>query len=321
MIPTCHSLMCSFNRGNIEGTNSSEICVWCLYIYMYVLCLWSDWFCRLTWQRVDTYNEKSLEMCFCLWPEFDCPEVTLCGWQDIKIQLLLLLSRLDYCSALLVGSPLIKFKEWSTAQLASSSKLLNLPAALPYFMILDSHCIPISSQIQYKIALNLISFYVVSNAAPPASLSCFFSSLLLTLFMQHRILGSELLLYSSRSLCSTLDTQTFCVPRKAEGPWGRGPLNMSDLWSGTLFPSLSGIHLYSLLLSQNWNPISSLLHTDLSFSSRCTNQSLVMHRCICSVCGMWESVCVCVFVWWNECICILWDYISNLGACEIGHHK
>ena len=34
--------------------------------------------------------EKSLEMRICLWPEFDCPEVTLCGWQDIKIQLLLL---------------------------------------------------------------------------------------------------------------------------------------------------------------------------------------------------------------------------------------
>ena len=27
-------------------------------------------------------------MCICLWPEFDCPEVTQCGWQDIKIQLL-----------------------------------------------------------------------------------------------------------------------------------------------------------------------------------------------------------------------------------------
>ena len=82
--------MCSFNRGNIQGTNSSKICVWCLCIY--VLCLWSDWFCRLTWQRVDNYIcEKSLEMCSCLWPEFDCPEATLCGWQDIKIQLLLLL--------------------------------------------------------------------------------------------------------------------------------------------------------------------------------------------------------------------------------------
>ena len=33
-------------------------------------------------------------MCVCLWPEFDCPEVTLCGWQDIKIQLLLLLTAL-----------------------------------------------------------------------------------------------------------------------------------------------------------------------------------------------------------------------------------
>ena len=35
--------------------------------------------------------KKSLEMCICLRPEFDCPEVTLCGWQDINIQLLLLL--------------------------------------------------------------------------------------------------------------------------------------------------------------------------------------------------------------------------------------
>ena len=31
-------------------------------------------------------------MCICLWPEFDCHEVTLCGWQNIKIQLLLLLA-------------------------------------------------------------------------------------------------------------------------------------------------------------------------------------------------------------------------------------
>ena len=34
--------------------------------------------------------EKSLEMCICLWPAFDCLR-WLCGWQDIKIQLLLLL--------------------------------------------------------------------------------------------------------------------------------------------------------------------------------------------------------------------------------------
>ena len=27
-------------------------------------------------------------MCICLWPEFDCPEVALCGWQDSQIHLL-----------------------------------------------------------------------------------------------------------------------------------------------------------------------------------------------------------------------------------------
>ena len=32
--------------------------------------------------------EKSFEMCICVWPEFDCPEVTLCSWQDIKIRIL-----------------------------------------------------------------------------------------------------------------------------------------------------------------------------------------------------------------------------------------
>ena len=38
-------------------------------------------------------------MCICLWPEFDCPEVSLCGWQDINIQLLLLL----WCSWFSMG--------------------------------------------------------------------------------------------------------------------------------------------------------------------------------------------------------------------------
>ena len=33
-------------------------------------------------------RERGFEMCTSLWPEFDLPEVTQCGWQDIKIQLL-----------------------------------------------------------------------------------------------------------------------------------------------------------------------------------------------------------------------------------------
>ena len=46
MVPACPSLMCSFDRGNVEGTGSLKICV--RYLCMYVLCLRGDWFCRLT---------------------------------------------------------------------------------------------------------------------------------------------------------------------------------------------------------------------------------------------------------------------------------
>ena len=72
MIPACPSLMCSFYRGNIEGTN--------------FLCLHKDWFYRLTWQKIymwDVFWNVHLLM-----TEFDSPEETLCGWQDVKIQLL-----------------------------------------------------------------------------------------------------------------------------------------------------------------------------------------------------------------------------------------
>ena len=42
-------------------------------------------FCGLTWERV--YILRDFQMCICLW-QFDCPEVTLCGRQDVRIQLL-----------------------------------------------------------------------------------------------------------------------------------------------------------------------------------------------------------------------------------------
>ena len=35
-------------------------------------------------------------MCICLW-QFHCPEVTLCGWQDVKIQLLTDLRTDNWC--------------------------------------------------------------------------------------------------------------------------------------------------------------------------------------------------------------------------------
>ena len=63
----------------------SDVCV-CIFCFMFVkwLVLWID----LTKGLYTYIYEKSFEMWVCLWPEFHCPEVTLCGWQDVKIQLL-----------------------------------------------------------------------------------------------------------------------------------------------------------------------------------------------------------------------------------------
>ena len=79
--------LCALLTGVIlKGLFFKNLCLMCVHV-CFVLCLWSDWFCGLTWQKV-YISENSFEMCICLWPEFDCPEGTLCGWQDIKIQLL-----------------------------------------------------------------------------------------------------------------------------------------------------------------------------------------------------------------------------------------
>ena len=72
----------------------------------------------------------------------------------------------------------------------------------------------------------------------------------------------------------------------------RNPFNTSDLQSGILFLSLSGILLHSLLLSQKYIYIMSLLfcilllHTDIFFS---LNKPITSNACICKVC-----VCMCV---------------------------
>ena len=56
---------------------------------------------------------------------------------------------------------LTKSREWSTAQLVSSTKLQNSAHITP--LLFDLHWLPISSQIQYKIALSC--FHIVSGSS------------------------------------------------------------------------------------------------------------------------------------------------------------
>ena len=63
-IPACPSLMCSFNRGNIEGTNYSK------FVFDVCLCMFCACevigFCGLWTKGLDIIYEKSFEMCVCL---------------------------------------------------------------------------------------------------------------------------------------------------------------------------------------------------------------------------------------------------------------
>ena len=83
-----------------------NLCLMFVYV-CFVLCLCRDWFCGLIWKRVDidvfwerVYMsfEKGCYIYICwergyiyvIMTEFDRPEVvTLCGWQDVKIHLII----------------------------------------------------------------------------------------------------------------------------------------------------------------------------------------------------------------------------------------
>ena len=120
----------------------------------------------------------------------------------------LALSRLDYCNALLAGSPQVlldKLQRVINCSARLICKILYLPTSLLY----EIHLPPISSQIQCKIFL--ICFHVVSGTGPP-------------------YLSELLHPYSpSRSLRSFEDTLSSVFLGWTGGPWGRDPFNTSGL--------------------------------------------------------------------------------------------
>ena len=129
---------------------------------------------------------------------------------------------------------------WS-AQLLCSPHLQNSGICLHQSFTLWSHDSPSATDQMPESMQNstYTCFYIVSGIALPY-LSAFLTS------------------SPSHCLCSASDTYGFCFPRMGRRTWHLE-------FSGTLFLSLLGLPLYSLL-SQKWKLIASLLHTDFSFS-------------------------------------------------------
>ena len=149
------------------------------------------------------------------------------------------LSRLDYCNALLAGSPQVLLDKIQRVINCSGRLIFKVPKSAHISPFLyDLHWFPISSRIHYKIAL--ICFHVVSGTAPP-------------------YLSELLHLYSpSRSLRSAADTRIFRVPRmgrrtlgersfQCNGPviWNSLPLYVRHSSSLSSFKSKLKTHLFS----------------------------------------------------------------------------
>ena len=120
--------------------------------------------------------------------------------RELSLVSSLVLSRLDYCNALLAGSPQVLLNKIRRVINCSARLIYKNPKSAHITSLLfDLHWLPISSRIKYKIALTY--FHIVSGTAPPyistlslvqllhTSLSCFISILLLVLFVQPQILG------------------------------------------------------------------------------------------------------------------------------------
>ena len=192
----------------------------------------------------------------------------------------LVLSRLDYCNALLAGCPQVL--------LDKIQRVINCSARLIYKasksahitpLLFDLHWLPISSRIQYKIALTC--FHIISGTAPP-------------------YLSELLHLYSpSRSLRSASDTRIFRVPRvwsgtvgersfQCIGPviWNSLPFSVRHATSLSSFKSKLKTHLFFFFCLLIYHFLSSV-------SIKPTTTMLVFLRCVC-VCVVFVGVCACV---------------------------
>ena len=58
-----------------------------MFVYMFYVC---EMIGFVEWLDKRFMCEECFETCICLWPKFDCSEVTLFGWLDIKIKNIIL---------------------------------------------------------------------------------------------------------------------------------------------------------------------------------------------------------------------------------------
>ena len=188
----------------------------------------------------------------------------------------LVLSGLDYCNALLTGSPQVLLDKIQRVINCSARLIYKAPkSALITNLLFDLNWLPINSWIQYKI--DFTWFHIVSGTAPP-------------------YLSELLHLYSpSRSLRSASDTLIFRVPRVCRRTLGErsfqyiGPV----IWNSLSFSVRHAMSLSSLKSKLKTHLFSSA-YWFFTFFLLFPSNPWLLYLCFC-------GVCVCVWVWIGVC--------------------
>ena len=185
-----------------------------------------------------------------------------------------ILSRLDYCNCLLMGTPTSVIQPLHKIQNFAARLVLLAPRHHHSTSLLEKlHWLPISERIKYKVAC--MCFSAISGSGPA------YLSELLHVFTPSRTLRSS---SDTRMLeIQQYECKTHCFRNFSFfGPhiWNSLPQDLRHC--STLSP-----------LKPNWKPSSS---PSISILTNISTQFLLQSLCVWGGCGGVEGGCVCVFV-------------------------
>ncbi len=192
----------------------------------------------------------------------------------------LVISRLDYCNALLAGPPSCTIKPLQMIQNAAARLVFSEPRrahVTPLFVSL--HWLPVAARIKFK---TLMLAYRTATGSAPSYLHS-----LMTIYIPSNSLRSA----SERCLVVPSQTFSFTVP----GWWNELPTPIRNAESLTIFKR----HLKSHLFCLNLTPASS--YTFCSFS--------LTFSCLASFCS---EQCLKCCITSTSCDCLTFYNVSNI---------
>ncbi|KAL2088652.1 hypothetical protein ACEWY4_015551 [Coilia grayii] len=192
----------------------------------------------------------------------------------------MVISRLDYCNALLVGLPACAIKPLQMVQIAAARLVVNQPKrshVTPLFINL--HWLPVAARIQHKVLT--VAYKVTSGSAPT------YLNVILNAYISSRMLRSS-------------NTNRLAVPSPKQGHSKLFSVVVPQLWNNLPVPTRAATSLstFKKLVKTLCVCVGVCVCESVVKVSWLSDQrSVCVSLCVCVFVCVTLSVCVCVCVW------------------------